>query len=294
MKTKKALKAALFNWPVPCSLNSMTNFAATVPHAYNGKHNMASDAFQALRDRQAKGESTNSMSFGDLIDTINPLQHIPFVSTIYRDLTGNQISNQARIAGGALYGGPIGFVASMVNSAIDLATGEDIGGHVMASLFGSDTTSSDGKTTKVATNTPTATPSPAMTDTNLITGSIAPSKPSTESAASASTTNPAQPLPQLSPEAFNALIGSFADPEAAKKANAALAREVARTAQPAATPLPSENTQEAAAAPVPASDIASKMNAGLNELEALKAAQAKSLSLSATTTGLAGTRASTF
>ena len=274
----------------------MTNFAATVPHAYNGKHNMASDAFQALRDRQAKGEPTNTMSFNDLIDTINPLQHIPFVSTIYRDLTGDQISNQARIAGGALYGGIIGFAASMLNSAVDLATGEDIGGHVMATLFGDDTPSADGKPTKVAENTPApaSTPAPALTDAALITGSIAPGKPSTESTTPASAAKPTQPLPQLSPEAFNALIGSFADPEAARKANAALASAVAKTTQPTAKPLPPENTQAATAQPVPASDIASKMNAGLNELEALKAAQAKSLSLSATTAGLAGTGTSTF
>jgi len=284
----------LFIWPAPCSLEAMTNFAATVPHAYNGKHNMASDAFQALRDARAKGEPTNSMSFNDLIDTINPLQHIPVVSTIYRDLTGDKISNQARIAGGALYGGVIGLAVSMLNSAVDMATGEDIGGHVMATLFGSDTPSADNKTTRVAANTS----APTAADAALITGSITPKKPSPKATASTVTNKPAQPLPQLSPEAFNALIGSFADPEAAKKANAALAREVARTAQPAATPLAPEKAPEdiaaPAPAPVPANDIASKMNQGLNELHALKAAQAKSLSLSATTNGLAGTSTSTF
>lgn len=281
-------------WPIPCSLSFMTNFAATVPHAYNGKHNMASDAFQALRDRQAKGEPTNAMSFNDLIDTINPLQHIPGISSIYRDLTGDQISNQARIAGGALYGGPIGFVASMINSAVDLATGEDIGGHILTSLFGSDTPSADNKPTRVAENTPAPAPAPAATDAALITGSIAPNKPSPDIASSPRASKPVQPLPQLSPEAFNALIGSFADPEAARKANAALAHEVAKTTQPTATPLPPENTHVAAAQPVPASDIASKMNAGLNELEALKAAQAKSLSLNATTTGVAGAGIGSF
>ena len=276
----------------------MTNFAATVPHAYNGKHNMASDAFQALRDRQAKGEPTNAMSFNDLIDTINPLQHIPGISAIYRELTGDQISNQARIAGGALYGGPIGFIASMINSAVDLATGEDIGGHVMASLFGSDAPSADSKPTKVAENTTAPATVPTMPDASLITGSVAQAKPPTENAVSARAAKPAQPLPQLSPEAFNALIGSFADPEAARKANAALAREVAKTTQPTATPLPPESAAGTASQPIPgpvaANDIAGKMNAGLNELEALKAAQAKSLSLGATTTGLASAGSGTF
>lgn len=276
----------------------MTNFARTVPQTYNGKHNMASDAFQALRNAQAKGEATNGGSFADLVDTINPLQHIPVVSSIYRELTGDQISNQARIAGGALYGGAIGFVASMANSAIDIATGEDIGGHVMASLFGSDAASPDTQPVKLASaNDPTA------ENAALITGSIAP-KASTGSAAAAtpqkpeaaptSATRPAPALPQLSPEAFNALIGSFDDPEAAKKANAALAGKIVAQASGASdTPAPVA-ASTSASTPANISGIASKMEAGLGQLDALKAAQAKSLSLGATTNGLAGASACAF
>lgn len=47
-------------------------------------------------------------SFGDFIDMINPLHHIPVVGQVYRAVTGDQISDSARIAGGGLFAGPLG------------------------------------------------------------------------------------------------------------------------------------------------------------------------------------------
>ena len=76
----------------------------------------------------------DGLTFADLLDIINPLQHIPIVSTIYRALTGDEISPAARIAGGALFGGPIGFAVAIVNAAVEAATGEDIGDTVLAAL----------------------------------------------------------------------------------------------------------------------------------------------------------------
>jgi hypothetical protein len=59
-----------------------------------------------------------SFSFGELLDIINPLHHIPIVSNIYRNMTGDEISPVARIAGGALFGGAIGGVTSLAAAAI--------------------------------------------------------------------------------------------------------------------------------------------------------------------------------
>lgn len=75
-------------------------------------------------------------SFWDLLDVINPLQHIPIVNTIYRELTGDEIGVAARLAGGTLFGGPIGFAAAAVNAAIESETGEDAGGHLLALFRG--------------------------------------------------------------------------------------------------------------------------------------------------------------
>lgn len=75
-----------------------------------------------------------SLSFGDIIDAINPLQHIPIISSIYRAITGDEISAPARIAGGALYGGPIGLVGGIANSILELETGRDVGAHMVAAV----------------------------------------------------------------------------------------------------------------------------------------------------------------
>ena len=60
-----------------------------------------------------------NLSFLDLIDAVNPLQHIPVVSTIYRNVSGDSISDVPKFIGGAFYGGPIGLVAALGNYIID-------------------------------------------------------------------------------------------------------------------------------------------------------------------------------
>jgi len=76
----------------------------------------------------------DGLSFKDVIDTINPLQHLPVISAIYREITGDRPGAGARMVGAALYGGPIGLFGEVVNCAIDDSTGNDVGGHVVAFL----------------------------------------------------------------------------------------------------------------------------------------------------------------
>lgn len=73
-----------------------------------------------------------------VLDVINPLQHLPVISAIYRHITGDEISPVARIAGGALYGGPVGLVMGTVNAAVESNTGKDVGQTVMAMAFGGE------------------------------------------------------------------------------------------------------------------------------------------------------------
>ncbi len=72
----------------------------------------------------------DGLTFGDILDVVNPLQHIPIVSTLYREWTGDGIDPVPRIAGGALFGGIAGAIASLVNVVVDEITGSDIGEHV--------------------------------------------------------------------------------------------------------------------------------------------------------------------
>lgn len=94
----------------------------------------------------ARDPKNEDFGFWDFIDIINPLQHIPVVSTIYRELTGDEISAPARIMGGALYGGPLGFAASIGNAVVEEVTGKDAGEIAMAMVFedGTSDVGSDG------------------------------------------------------------------------------------------------------------------------------------------------------
>ncbi len=86
------------------------------------------------------GVPDSEISFGDFLDVIwdviNPLQHIPIIGNIYRSLTGDTISGPARVAGAALYGGPIGMLAGIVNAIAAEISGDDLGGSLIASIMG--------------------------------------------------------------------------------------------------------------------------------------------------------------
>lgn len=259
--------SALRNWPVACCCHSMIEALATRPHQTIGKHNMASDAFDALRTARLQGKAPegSSMSFSDFLDTVNPLQHIPVVAQIYRQVTGDTISPQARVAGGALYGGPIGLVASVIDAAVAAVSGADLGQHLIAGIFGDDkaapTTVADA--TKSA---PVHGPVPAPATKLALSVPAVTGPPAPPPASAPAKTFAAKPVPQLSSEAFNALIGSFADPKAAKAANPDLvAKAVAKTDMPAAPMAPAT-----VAATAKSGDIIGAMQSGLDQLDALK------------------------
>ena len=81
----------------------------------------------------------DGFGFDDFLDIINPLQHIPLISTLYREITGDEISAGSRMIGGGIFGGGIGLAASVVNTAIEAQTGKDVGEHVVAMFDGDET-----------------------------------------------------------------------------------------------------------------------------------------------------------
>ena len=76
------------------------------------------------------------LSFANLLDIVNPLQHSPVVGSLYRAVTGDRISPGARIAGGTLFGGPIGLAAAVANLVVEDAAGLDIGKTAIAMVTG--------------------------------------------------------------------------------------------------------------------------------------------------------------
>ncbi len=81
-----------------------------------------------LAKSQVPGQAEDTFSFFDFLDIVNPLQHIPIVSSIYRELTGDTIKGPGRVLGGALFGGPIGAVLGGINAVVASENkGKDIG-----------------------------------------------------------------------------------------------------------------------------------------------------------------------
>jgi hypothetical protein len=74
----------------------------------------------------------DGFTFLDFLDVINPLQHIPVIGTMYREMTGDTMDPGSRVIGGTLFLGPFGTVSALANVMVDDATGKDMGEHVLA------------------------------------------------------------------------------------------------------------------------------------------------------------------
>ncbi|MQP64321.1 hypothetical protein GE253_03085 [Niveispirillum sp. SYP-B3756] len=92
---------------------------------------------QAMRAEQAgtpspqKADSKEEgMSFWDVLDVVNPLQHIPIVNKIYQAVTGDTIKTPAKLAGSALFFGPIGLAAAAADAVVEKETGKDMADNV--------------------------------------------------------------------------------------------------------------------------------------------------------------------
>ena len=124
----------------------------------------------------------DGLGLDDVIDTLNPLQHIPFVSTLYRELTGDKVSAGAQLIGGTLIGGPLGFLAALGNVIFEQETGRSAGGAVVASLLGKDAPATAVATASApsparATLTPVAEAASATPVPPVTVASTAPSTP---------------------------------------------------------------------------------------------------------------------
>lgn len=109
-------------WPPP---------AQPTPGAASGAVNTLSEP-GAGKDDGFKPFGDDGFSFLDLIDVINPLQHLPVIGPLYRDFTGDTLDPLPRIAGSTLFFGPIGAGISITNVVVKQSTGKDMGGHVLA------------------------------------------------------------------------------------------------------------------------------------------------------------------
>lgn len=73
-------------------------------------------------------------SFSDVLDILNPLQHIPIINTLYQHITGDTEGAVADVAGGTLWTGPIGLVGSLIDLAVKSDTGKSISDNILSWL----------------------------------------------------------------------------------------------------------------------------------------------------------------
>jgi hypothetical protein len=91
--------------------------------------------------------------FADLFDMVNPLQHIPVVSYVYREISGDEIKPISQIIGGVAFGGAIGAATSFANVIAEEETGKDMAGNVLAIAFNNETKSKS-KPVQIASDEP--------------------------------------------------------------------------------------------------------------------------------------------
>ncbi len=115
----------------------MTDLLASLPPKPLPAHTPAENARGFEDDHvvsgdfgQAASSDDAGLTFDEFLDIINPLHHIPVVSTVYRAITGDQISPESRFFGGMLFGGPGGAIAAGIASLFEEASGGDLGQHL--------------------------------------------------------------------------------------------------------------------------------------------------------------------
>jgi hypothetical protein len=91
----------------------------------------------------------DGLTVRDVVDAINPLNHIPFISNLFEEMTGHTASPAAKIAGGTLLGGPVGFLASVMGVVFEQETGKGVGEAMVAALSGDE---APAETIQVASN----------------------------------------------------------------------------------------------------------------------------------------------
>ena len=103
-----------------------------------------------------KAGKDGSFGFRDLLDIVNPLQHIPVVSAIYRRLTGDVPGNVAELAGDALFGGAIGLGVGLFSVAFKEETGEEPGEMALGLLTSGGAAGTDMATAAASSPAPDA------------------------------------------------------------------------------------------------------------------------------------------
>lgn len=93
---------------------------------------------KGFRSSQKPTQQFNEINFFDVLDAFNPLNHIPVISSLRED--ANPVLPIAKMTGGLLIGGPVGFAMSAIDLVVKEASGKSMLGNALETVFaeGSD------------------------------------------------------------------------------------------------------------------------------------------------------------
>lgn len=106
------------------------NIQSNLAHATQEGDDFNSALAYAGRNNSESG-GPEPFGFDDIIDMVNPLQHIPLVNRVYRHVTGDEIQPVSKIIGGSIYGGPAGAAVGIADTISEYETGRDMLGNAV-------------------------------------------------------------------------------------------------------------------------------------------------------------------
>lgn len=160
--------------------------------------------------------TSEPFSFDDLLDLVNPLQHLPIVSTLYEHYANDPINTFPKIAGDTLYGGPLGLLSSVADTVFEKITGKSFGDTVLSWVTGDKVPAagtalaSAAKTNSVATIATAPGHAPTAAAAKSPSRAI-PTKVAASGAPKSLTATSASQLPNMDPASFNALSAFLHD-----------------------------------------------------------------------------------
>lgn len=94
----------------------------------------------------------------EIRDVLNPLQHIPVLSGLYRAISKDALSPTANLLGGLVYGGPLGAALAAVQNVANRIAGKDLIASVWQGVISKSGPTSTPPHTAAVASRPEATP----------------------------------------------------------------------------------------------------------------------------------------
>jgi hypothetical protein len=187
----------LRGWTGDCLVPFMTSVGAP-PGLAIQPHRPLSLEDERMPAASVGGEPSPTPKFSDFVALLNPLQNLPVVGTIYRQMTGDVPHPAARVIGGLIWGGPLGLIGAALTYVAEQVSGKGTT-EIVKSIFDGGATAPP-----LAEAAPTP-PVPAEPAGEPVAAATAP--PMTAKAAASAM--PAPALPDAQPPAMPAQQGAI-------------------------------------------------------------------------------------